>query len=285
MMANDKWEFGGKLSDSDWLHYLRFAAMPLLAVVLIIVILVMDRGSDGEGADMQTGAVLGDASGNGFESGQREYDDGFGAAGDSGEAAVAGDEKETEPEADLEENPEAYADIDISQYALEQDEDRELTALVLTYCQAKEEGDPELMASLFGKSGLTEKEIGAERERMELVRASIKRYENVTCYSVKGPVEDSYVIFPYFEIKYRGAEALMPELTWAYVTRNEEGRFVMHEDVTPAVAAYVARVGQKEDVVALKEQVADAMAEAVASDEKLKSIYSGESEVVLGASE
>ena len=35
----DKWNFGGRFGNSDLMHYLRFAAVPLVAVILIAVIM------------------------------------------------------------------------------------------------------------------------------------------------------------------------------------------------------------------------------------------------------
>lgn len=297
----DKWNFSGRFANSDLMHYLRFAAVPLIAVILIAVILSADKGKDESGAEgdgVQT-VLAGDVTdaGGDPDAGNLLSEDGNSAddaaalpdgGSESGASAAGegmpGDGAAPEnPDSTQESVPgQAYADIDISQYTLKQDAVPELLALVRTYCQAKEDCDPELLARLFGRSGLTEEEIAAEKERMELVKASIKRYENISCYSIEGPEPDSYVVFPYFELRYREAETLMPQLTWVYVTKTEDGSFVMNEEVSEDVAAYIARIGEREDVAALRTQVADAMAEAVASDEKLKSIYSGESEVVIG---
>ena len=319
----EKWNFSGRFANSDLMHYLRFAAIPLLAVILIAVIISSDRGKnkDGEapeGTQMVMAGEEGQPDGTAAEEEGQAVGAVSGQEGQAGDGAAAGEEGQTNGAAageegqavdgvdTVEENrsgdgqpgdgsadggdssaeteaAQAYADIDISRYTLKQDEVPQLLALVRTYCQAKEDADPELLARLFGRSGLTEEEIAAEKERMELVKASVRSYENISCYSIEGPEPDTYVIFPYFEIRYRGAEMLMPQLTWAYVTRLEDGSYVMQEDVSEAVAAYIARIGEKEDVAALREQVADAMAEAVSSDEKLKSIYSGESEVVIGS--
>ncbi len=296
----DKWNFSGRFANSDLMHYLRFAAVPLIAVILIAVILSADKGKDESGAEgdgAQT-ALAGDVTdaGGDPDGGNSLSEDGSSAddaaaltdgGSESGASAAGegmpGDGAASEnPDSTQESVPgQAYADIDISQYTLKQDEVPELLALVRTYCQAKEDCDPELLARLFGRSGLTEEEIAAEKERMELVKASIKRYENISCYSIEGPEPDSYVVFPYFELRYREAETLMPQLTWVYVTKLEDGSFVMNEEVSEDVAAYIARIGEREDVAALRTQVADAMAEAVSSDEKLKSIYSSESEVVI----
>ncbi len=308
----DKWNFGGRFANSDWMHYLRFAAVPLIAVLLIAVILSMDKGGEDGGKTAQGTQTA--MAGNGTdgieeqtpdgESGGPGSDlnadnapaDGEGAA-DAGEtedaegSANSGEPADTEGPANSGEPAEEtggpagqrYADIDISGYTLKKDEVPELLALVRTYCQAKEDCDPELLARLFGKSGLTGEEIAAEKERMELVKASVKRYENISCYTIEGPEPDSYVAFPYFELQYRGAETRMPQLAWVYVTKTEDGSFIMNEEVSEDVAAYIARIGEKEEVAGLRAQVADAQAAAVASDEKLRSIYSGESEVVIGS--
>ncbi len=266
----DKWNFRGRFGNSDLMHYLRFAVIPLAAVILIAVIISADKGTDGGAAAGDTAVVENEAENGGNE----DFRNGLDGANQP-DGAAAGEDAETAAGS-------AYADIDISGYTLKQDEVPELLALVRTYCQAKEDCDAELLARLFGKSGLTEEELAAERERMELVKASVKRYENISCYSIEGPEPDSYVIFPYFEICYRGAETLMPQLTWGYVTKLDDGSFVMNEEVSEDVAAYIARIGEKEDVAAVRAQVAQAQASAIASDEKLKSIYSGESEVVIG---
>lgn len=315
----DKWNFRGRFGNSDLMHYLRFAAAPLAAVILIAVIMSVDKGTDDGAAAGDTAVMENETENGGNENFRNGLDganqpDGAAAEGENRDAA-AGEEAggaEVGEEAGNAENGEAdggaaaegedrgaaageeagdaetaagpaYADIDISGYMLKQDEVPELLALVRTYCQAKEDCDPELLARLFGKSGLTEEELAAERERMELVKASVKRYENISCYSIEGPEPDSYVIFPYFEICYREAETLMPQLTWGYVTKLDDGSFVMNEEISEDVAAYIARIGEKEDVAAVRAQVAQAQASAIASDEKLKSIYSGESEVVIGS--
>ena len=324
----DKWKFFGRLANSDIMHYLRFAVLPLAAVVLIAVIMTADKGKEGQTSPENTGTVLagstadgeagrpagedsagggeqsdigageaggqesgeaggqesGEASGqeSGESSGQESGGPGDGAGGEPADGADRPSGEGAESSGAAEDAPD-YSEIDISQYTLKTDEVPELLALVRTYCQAKEDCDPQLMARLFGRGVLTEEEAAEEKAKMELVKASVKRYENISCYSIEGPEPDSYVIFPYFELKYREAETLMPQLTWAYVTKQEDGSYVMQEQVSEEVAAYIARIGERDDVAALRAQVAEAQAAAVASDEKLKSVYSGESEVVIGS--
>ncbi len=314
----EKGKFRSWIAGSDRIHYLRFAVFPLAAVLLIAVIMSADRGQeetvsgetviaetpaggerlareeapeDGAASGAEEAAGAGETSGavespNGGvaeiqgagEGEEKTTEDAQAAAGDTAGAVAVETAEDTAGAAAAK-----YADIDISQYVLKKDEVPELTAIVRTYCQAKEDCDPELLARLYGKSGLSEEELAAEKERMELVKASVKRYENIACYSIDGPEPESYVMFPYFEIQYRGAEFVMPQLTWAYATKTEDGSYIMNETVDEDVAAYIARIGKKEDVAALRSQVEAAAAAAVASDEKLRSVYSGESEVVVGS--
>lgn len=305
-MFKKKKKLGGFVPDSDIIHYLRFAVIPLIAVILIAVIISSDAGKKQDEADVtqlaasENGAesgVLpeGEEAGPGYdeesalaeqdaENTEAEYDADETGIQETGEAGSETEMAETETEETEASESEtvSYADVDISQYKLVQDEVPEMSALVHTYCQAREDMDVELLARLYGITGLTEEQIAEEREKLELVHASIRRYENISCYSIEGPEEGSYVIFPYFELKYRDAEVNMPQLTWAYATRNDDGSYCMTQEVSQPVAEYIARIGVRDDVKALIAQVEEAKAEAVASDEKLQSIYGDtESEVIL----
>lgn len=266
MQKKGKW-MKDVLPDDGILRYLRFAILPLIVIILIVVIVKADSRTDK--GNQETAHQLAET---------QQMEPHSENAGD--EVAVPEETADTENAADTE-NTDSQ---EIVQYALKQDEIPELLYLVQTYCQAKEDCDPQLLASVFGNDNLTEEEIETEKEKMELVKASIKSYENISCYSIEGPEPDSYVMFPYFEIRYRETEVLMPELTWAYAVLGEDGQYRMTRDVTQETAEYLSRIGEKEDVKALISQVRAAKEEAIAADEKLRSIYgaAGGSEVSIG---
>lgn len=244
------------LSDEGIGKYIKFGALPLLVIVLIVVIIRMDAAKTEESAPSESGQAAA------VQMAETEY---------------------VKPEESGGYESSAAAAVDISRYTLKQDEIPELTDLVTRYCEAKEDCDPQAMADLFGRGELTEDEIAAEKEKMELVKASVKSYENISCYSIEGLTEGSYVIFPYFELRFRETEIWLPQLTWAYAVPDENGGYIMTQDISEEVAAYVGRIGKKEEVAALTAQVEAARQEAIASDPKLQSIYGGaESEVVIG---
>ena len=244
----------GTLPDDGIRRYLYFAVIPVVVLILVVVILHSDKKKDAG----QTEAVAMTA-----ETGQP-------VGLNEGDPAV--DESSA---------------ADSSKYTLKQDEMPELTALVQSYCQAKTDCDPEALQQLFGVTDLSEDQIAAEREKMELVKVSIKAYKNISCYYIEGAEADSYVIFPYFEIQYRKATKLMPTLTWGYVKKQEDGQYRMVSELSDTEKEYVKAVGERADVKELQDQVKEAAAVAVSEDEVLQQVYThnGSSEVSIGTQE
>lgn len=241
----------GTLPDDGIRRYLYFAAIPVVVLILVVLILHSDKKKDAG----QTEAVVMTA--------------------------------ETDQPVELNEGDPAVDEssaADSSEYTLKQDEMPELTALVQSYCQAKTDCDPDALQQLFGVTDLSEDQIAAEREKMELVKASIKAYKNISCYYIEGAEEDSYVIFPYFEIQYRKAAKLMPTLTWGYVKKQEDGQYRMVSELSDTEKEYVKAVGERADVKELQDQVKEAAAAAVSEDEVLQQVYThnGSSEVSVG---
>lgn len=256
----------GTLPDDGIRRYLYFAAIPVVVLILVVVILHSDKKKDAG----QTEAVAMTA-----ETGQPE------AAAMTAETGQPVGLNEGDPAVD-----ESSA-ADSSKYTLKQDEMPELTALVQSYCQAKTDCDPEALQLLFGVTDLSEDQIAAEREKMELVKASIKAYKNISCYYIEGAEADSYVIFPYFEIQYRKAAKLMPTLTWGYVKKQEDSQYRMVSELSDTEKEYVKAVGERADVKELQDQVKEAAAVAVSEDEVLQQVYThnGSSEVSIGTQE
>lgn len=251
--------------------YLGFGFIPLMAVILIIVILAADSRQKGDSPSVQETTFEAepteDMAGNEETSpGENEIGQTVGANGES-----QGDS-------------ESAQSADPAEYPLLQDTMMELNGLVQMYCDAKKECDPDLLAQVFGNSGWTEEQKDEERKRMELVKASVKSYENISCYWIQGMEEDSYVIFPYYEIRFRETETLMPSLSWGYVRKNEDGQYYIVADTDETINDYMQKAGEKPEVKAVMAQVQAQQQEAVASDEILQKIYGGGggSEVVIG---
>ena len=244
---------GGGLPDDGIRRYARFMVLPLAAVVLLILVRLLDPAPAGEASAESAGQT---------------------AAETAAETLEAAESKAAAPLS------ESY---DPSAYELQQDAVPELLALVQSYCEAKEDCDPVLLARVFGVDSMTEEEEAAQREKMELVEASVKGYENISCYSIEGPEPDSYVIFPYFEIRFRETNVRMPQLTWGYARKGADGQYYIEAKADEEIQACIALAGQQEDAARLMEQVKQQQQAAVESDAYLQEIYGGAaaSEVVI----
>ena len=205
-MANQRRTGRGNQDDSVLFRVLRFGIIPAVVIVLIVVIIQLDKGGDTEGrgtgeSDSYLDVEYADkgkletteGTGEVEDSGGNRQDDG----GD-GEGTAQSGEMQTEGDSG---SGTMAAEADPAQFPLQQDAMLELTGLVQSYCEAKEECDPELLAWVFGIEDWSEEDKEGERARMELVKASVKGYENISCYSIQGPEQDSYVIFPYSETR------------------------------------------------------------------------------------
>ena len=268
----------GTLPDDGIRRYLYFAAIPVVVLILVVVILHSDKKKD---AGQPEAAAMTE------ETGQPEA---VAMTEETGQPEAVAMTAETGQPVGLNEGDPAVDEssaADSSKYTLKQDEMPELTALVQSYCQAKTDCDPEALQQLFGVTDLSEDQIAAEREKMELVKASIKAYKNISCYYMEGAEADSYVIFPYFEIQYRKAAKLMPTLTWGYVKKQEDGQYRMVSELSDTEKEYVKAVGERADVKELQDQVKEAAAVAVSEDEVLQQVYThnGSSEVSIGTQE
>lgn len=279
----------GTLPDDGIRRYLYFASIPVVVLILVVLILHSDKKKDAG----QTEAVAMTAETGqpvGLNNGDQAGDESSAVEGES--AAEDGSDMENTESAEGSDNADSADTVDAkpadpSKYTLKQDEMSELTALVQSYCQAKTDCDPEALQQLFGVTDLSEDQIAAEREKMELVKASIKAYKNISCYYIEGAEADSYVIFPYFEIQYRKAAKLMPTLTWGYVKKQEDGQYRMVSELSDTEKEYVKAVGERADVKELQDQVKEAAAVAVSEDEVLQQVYThnGSSEVSIGTQE
>ena len=268
----------GTLPDDGIRRYLYFAAIPVVVLILVVVILHSDKKKD---AGQPEAAAMTE------ETGQPEA---VAMTEETGQPEAMAMTAETGQPVGLNEGDPAVDEssaADSSKYTLKQDEMPELTALVQSYCQAKTDCDPEALQQLFGVTDLSEDQIAAEREKMELVKASIKAYKNISCYYMEGAEADSYVIFPYFEIQYRKAAKLMPTLTWGYVKKQEDGQYRMVSELSDIEKEYVKAVGERADVKELQDQVKEAAAVVVSEDEVLQQVYThnGSSEVSIGTQE
>lgn len=99
----------------------------------------------------------------------------------------------------------------------------------------------------------------------------IESYNNISTYSKKGLVDNSYVVFVYFEGKVVNIDTLVPSLSMLYLTTDASGNLVVSDrNASQEVADYIESVRSDADVQALVADVDAQCERAKESDAALK---------------
>ena len=129
---------------------------------------------------------------------------------------------------------------------LEENAYPEVNNVVKRYYQAMADGDITTLRTLM--TGLDEK------EEIKIVKKSeyVENYPTVTCYTKKGPVEGSYIVYAYYEVKLVDFENLTSGMNALYLCKNESGEYYINgETQDEKTIAYCEMISAQDDVVDL----------------------------------
>ena len=225
----------GKAFD-DKTKYARMLAIPAaIVLVLLVVILVMDRKPAGDKAQgSSTSAEVTNAS----------------------DISIENDTETGTDDGSVEPDNNAYPQVN---------------ELISTYFQAKVDQDVQLLYKVFGKE--EDDRLEERKQQLKDEAVYIEDYQDITCYTKAGMTDDSYVVYVTYDVKFRRVDTLAPGLMWCYVVKNDNGDYIIRENVVGDEADYVANQNQTEDVRLLSTQVNERLKQAVESDSLLAGIY------------
>ena len=152
-----------------------------------------------------------------------------------------------------------------SQAEVALDPTTQVNSLIDAYFSAMASGDTNAIASM--KNGV------AQEEAMKIEKKSnyIESFENLNVLSKDGPVENSYVAFVYYEIKFKDIQTLAPGLTTLYICMNEQGELQINDgELAEDVTEFIKNMAAAEDVKAIFDRVEVKYSEATDSDAQLK---------------
>ncbi|MCM1104589.1 MAG: SH3 domain-containing protein [Clostridium sp.] len=153
----------------------------------------------------------------------------------------------------------------IQEYPLEKDAYEHVNTFFQRYYEASTYGDVETYASMRSYTDAT------ERVRMQKKANYIDYYQNLSCYTKPGPIENSYLVYVYYEVKFRGISTPAPGLKTFYLCTNDAGElYVFSGEVDQNVDDYMRTVSLQEDVKDLFNRVKVTYNNAVASDKDLE---------------
>lgn len=102
----------------------------------------------------------------------------------------------------------------------------------------------------------------------------IEDYQNIKCYTKLGLLENTYIVYVYFEYKFYNIDTTAPAMIRMYVCTNESGDvYICNESVDGEVASYMEEINSGDDVVALFAEIDDKLTSAIESDDALMGFY------------
>ena len=152
---------------------------------------------------------------------------------------------------------------------LEKDMNQAIGTLVSAYFDAVQNCDVEALSALVDSTdSISTEQLQAEREFVE-------GYQNISCYTLNGPTEGTYVVYVSYDMKFLNVETPAPCLIRLYVCTNAEGGlyiFNQENSMDGTVVSYMKEVNAREDVKALMSDVDARLTEAMAADEALNAL-------------
>lgn len=156
--------------------------------------------------------------------------------------------------------------IEVPETPLETDAHEDVNNLVNQYFTAMATGDTDTLSSLCSELDDTEK------IRIQKKAEYTENYDNFVCYTKPGPEDNSYIVFAYYEIKFKNIDTMAPGLTSLYVKTAEDGTLYVYDgELDDNVSAYIKAIAAQDDVVDLLNKVDTKYSDASDADSTLKS--------------
>lgn len=151
---------------------------------------------------------------------------------------------------------------------LQKDANKKVNKLIKSYLNAKLKDDIEAFKPLVNDASLLDT---ADIKRQTKY---IEDYDNITCYTQKGPEEGSFIVYAYHEVKFKSIDTLAPAMNEFYVKTNESGEPYIYLGVVDSETdKYLGEVRNSEEVMELIFDVNDKLQKVVNNDSALSDFY------------
>ncbi|WP_394924599.1 SH3 domain-containing protein [uncultured Robinsoniella sp.] len=115
--------------------------------------------------------------------------------------------------------------------------------------------------------------LTAEEEQSVQNNSLIESYNNISCYTKKGPVDGSYVAYVIYDCKVFNFDTMVPSLVRLYLQTNTDGSlYVSDYKVDEATQKFVEDMANDADVKKLIDDVNQKYQQAIDSNEDLKNL-------------
>ncbi len=108
-------------------------------------------------------------------------------------------------------------------------------------------------------------------ENLKYESEFIEGYSNIHCYTIKGIVDKTYIVYISYDIKFLNIDTRVPSLVRFYICENEDGSmYINFRRQDGEVLTYMQEVASWQEVRDLITEINVKAEEAYASDAKLK---------------
>ncbi|MBQ0042762.1 MAG: SH3 domain-containing protein [Lachnospiraceae bacterium] len=170
-------------------------------------------------------------------------------------------------EADLASQNNAYTDVSVdkTQSPVEENAYDFVNQFVNKYYGACAEGDVESYVSMRSKTDETDKILMTKKSNY------IENYNVVDVYTKPGYIDNSFIAYVHYEVKFKDFETTAPGMNTLYLCTDEEGNlFVESGEKDADTEKYMETVSAEEDVADLFNRIQVNYNDVVDSDEGLK---------------
>ncbi len=141
--------------------------------------------------------------------------------------------------------------------------------LIGAYYDALESGD--------SNAALQINQYLSESEQMYIVEMGefIDRFTTIEVYTKPGPVDNSYIAYVYYEVKFVGSDVEGPGMGAYYVCCDEAGNYYINENPNESaeVTAYIKEMSVQDDVVELNNRVSVEFNDLITTDLVFSQFY------------
>lgn len=166
------------------------------------------------------------------------------------------------------------AEAEVSKVVLEKDANKEINKLISKYLKAKLKGKIEGFKSIVNNTDLIDIEDINRKTKY------VEKYENLSCYTVKGPEEGTFLVYAYHEVKFKSIDTLAPGMNEFFVKTNDDGSYYIYlgeaensGKVDKKTEKYLQEVRESEEVMELVSSVNDSLEQKIKKDPALEKFY------------
>ncbi|MCR4909167.1 MAG: SH3 domain-containing protein [Lachnospiraceae bacterium] len=155
--------------------------------------------------------------------------------------------------------------LEVPDVKLEQNAYEDLNSFFATYYSAMSDGDIDTVASMW--SNLDDE----DRIRYQTKASFTEGYDNMSVYTKPGPVDNSYIAFVYYEIKFKNIDTTAPGLSTFFVCSGDNGYYIQDMNSIPQNQKdYITAIANQEDVQELLTDVDTLYTNNIQSDPTLE---------------